>query len=357
MARSGSKATWGKAPPFICGFPLPLKRNPFNSYSQETKLTQRIVSAFIALILITIATTQAPTQKESTKPLTQQDLSILTGNIQRPNGLAWFNNTLYTSCSGDWTVYQINLSTQSTSQYIYGIRNAHTIYVNEKDKQPDIWIPDFQMNALIHINKGSTETVASDLKGPWGITPINDDTFAITSLLTHRVIAVNRSGATRDLITKLKSPAGITSNADKLYIANSGSSKRAIEWYNIKDLLQTKDGEPTDSTAEDHTLITGLQNVTGLTLAKDGYLYFSYAIGTRGVVGRINPTQCEQKDGCSSDDIEIILYTELAAPLAGLTISPDMKLYIHSIFSPDIYWVQLDQEIATSKTNPDSQPT
>jgi hypothetical protein len=31
----------------------------------------------------------------------------------------------------------------------------------------------------------------------------------------------------------------------------------------------------------------------------------------------------------------------LAAPLAGMTLSPDMHLYIHSIFSPEIYWVDL----------------
>jgi hypothetical protein len=315
----------------------------------------RIFLVLTLLILITAGTTHAQSNgsKEPGKPLTQQDLSILTGNIQRPNGLAWFNNTLYTSCSGDWTVYQINLATQSTSQYIYGIRNAHTIYITEKDKQADIWIPDFQMNALIHINKGSTETVASDLKGPWGITALNDNTFAVTSLLTHRAIGITKSGETYDLITKLKSPAGITSDTNTVYVANSGSARRAIEWYSIKDLPQTKDKEPVNSTTGEHTLITGLQNVTGLSLAKDGYLYFSYAIGTRGVVGRANPTQCQQKGGCSSDDIEIVLYTELAAPLAGLTLSPDMKLYIHSIFSPDIYWVQLNQDIATSNINQD----
>lgn len=313
-------------------------------------MLRKLFSAFITLFILTTGIThaQSPSKKEPNKPLTQQDLSILTGNIQRPNGLAWFNNTLYTSCSGDWTVYQINLATQSTSQYIYGIRNAHTIYVTEKDKQPDIWIPDFQMNALIHINKGSTETVVSDLKGPWGITAIDDNTFAVTSLLTHRAIAITKSGQSHDLITKLKSPAGIDSDTNNLYIANSGSSRRAIEWYSIKELPQTKDTEALDSSAESHTLVTGLQNVTGLSLAKDGYLYFSYAIGTRGVVGRANPAQCQQKGGCNSDDIEIVLYTELAAPLAGLTLSPDMKLYIHSIFSPDIYWVQLDQEIAAS---------
>lgn len=87
--------------------------------------------------------------------------------------------------------------------------------------------------------------------------------------------------------------------------------------------------------------MTGLQNTTNLNLASDGYLYFTYALGTRGVVGRVNPAVCHENGGCTHDQVEIVIYTELATPLAGLTISPDMQLYIHSMFSPDIYWVQL----------------
>src|SRR5262245_15607115 len=67
-----------------------------------------------------LATNTTPTQqpkREVTKPpvvttkdlpFTQEDLSVLTGNIQRPNGLAWHDNKLYVSCSGDWTVYEID---------------------------------------------------------------------------------------------------------------------------------------------------------------------------------------------------------------------------------------------------------
>ena len=36
-----------------------------------------------------------------------------------------------------------------------------------------------------------------------------------------------------------------------------------------------------------------------------------------------------------------MLYTDLEAPLAGLTISPDMRIFVHSLFSPDIYWAHL----------------
>src|SRR5688572_17543621 len=33
--------------------------------------------------------------------LTQADLSVLTGNVQRPNGVTWHDGNLYASCSGD----------------------------------------------------------------------------------------------------------------------------------------------------------------------------------------------------------------------------------------------------------------
>jgi hypothetical protein len=77
-------------------------------------------------------------------------------------------------------------------------------------------------------------------------------------------------------------------------------------------------------------------------LGSDGKLYFAYSLGTRGVVGRVDPEVCRLNGGCTNDQVEVVLYTELAAPLAGLTLSPDMKLYVHTMFSPDIYWVQIE---------------
>jgi hypothetical protein len=82
-------------------------------------------------------------------------------------------------------------------------------------------------------------------------------------------------------------------------------------------------------------------------LGPDGYLYFAYSLGTRGVIGRVDPEVCRENNGCNIDRVEIVLYTELAAPLAGLAISPDMRLYVHTIFRPEIYWVQLKDSTAS----------
>lgn len=303
-----------------------------------------------------VSQTQSPTEipvqpgPKLAKPFTQEDLTVLTGNIQRPNGLAWYDNKVYSSCSGDWTVYQIDLETGNTAQYIYGVKNAHTMYVTSEDDRVTLWIPDFQNNTLTHIVQGTADIVASNLKGPWGIAPLNDSEFAVTNLLGNNLVSISGSGEIKEMIDNLRSPAGVALDSENLYVANTGSARRAIEWFSLSD-VEGHD-EPIDSSDQtlNASLVTGLQNVTDLAMASDGYLYFSYALGTRGVVGRVDPKLCREHGGCTNDQVEIVLYSELAAPLAGLIVSPDMRLYVHSIFSPDIYWLQLDSNVSDPQT-------
>lgn len=88
---------------------------------------------------ISVPTEIQPTDQQTDEPIsspvdlnTQSDLQILTGNIQRPNGMIWINDKLYVSCSGDWTLYEINSANGSTAQYLYGVKNAHTFYASHK---------------------------------------------------------------------------------------------------------------------------------------------------------------------------------------------------------------------------------
>lgn len=278
-----------------------------------------------------------------TTPYTQADLATLTGNIQRPNGLYWYKDHVYTACTGDWTVYDIDTLTGNTTQYIYGVKNAHTLYATEVDNQISLWIPDFQSNTLTNITRGVTQNVASDLKGPWGITPLDSSVFLVTSLQGNTVISVTTDGAVTEIIRNLKSPTGIAHDEGYIYVANTGSARRAIEWFSLSAIANDEEVFDAENSATEHILVSGLQNVTNITLAADNYLYFAYALGTRGVVGRVDPNLCREQGGCTTENVEIVLYSELAAPLAGLTISPDMKLYVHSIFSPDIYSLQIGE--------------
>ena len=189
----------------------------------------------------------------------------------------------------------------------------------------------------MRIVRGSVETIAVGLESPWGITYLDEESFLVTNLRASTIAVVTRGGLVRPVIDGLAAPAGIAINGDHIYVANTGSARRAIEWY---DLGAAELDEPSEDT-EGGIIVTGLQNVTGITLADDGLLYFAYALGTRGVVGRADPEACIENGGCSLDDVEVVAYTELAAPLAGLTVSPDGRLYVHTMFSPDIFWLQL----------------
>lgn len=284
-------------------------------------------------------TTEPPFTRD--QPFTQADLSVITANTQRPNGIVWHDNYLYTVCSGDWTIYKIDADTGATGQYIYGVRNAHTLYATESNHDLQLWIPDFQTDTLVRIQRGIVENITTGLDGPWGIAALEDNNFIVTNLKGNNATKINSEGKQEIIISNLRSPTGVATDQTHIYIANTGSARRAIEWFSIEQINEEDTDLPLSADAVAQPLVSGLQNTTGLVIASDGMLYFSYALGTRGVVGRVDPEQCINNGGCSNDQVEIILYTELAVPLAGLTISPDMRLYIHSMFSPDLYWVQL----------------
>jgi hypothetical protein len=284
--------------------------------------------------------TASPTRAAAPEPWTQEDLSILTGNVQRPNGITWHEGKLYTACNGDYTLYEIDADTAFTRTYIWGVRNAHTLFAETTAQgELSLWVPDFQTNQLVYVERTGVRPIISDLAGPWGIAYVDENRFLVTTLLDNSLLLVDRSSAYETITSDLRSPTGVVVDGAHVYVANTGSARRAIEWLSLETLaLGSAAGA---ALPETQPLVSGLQNTTGLVLGPDGYLYFAYALGTRGVVGRVDPDVCRERGGCSNTDVEIVVFTELAAPLAGLTISPDMRLFVHTMFSPDIYWVQL----------------
>lgn len=268
------------------------------------------------------------------QPFNQGDLSVLVGNVQRPNGIVWFNGKLYTACNGDWTLYEVDAVTGATQTFIFGVKNAYMLYVEPTDQGFNLWVTDFDSNRLIRLDQSRTAPVevVGNLSTPWGIAPLGED-FLVSSARGNELLRITRRGEVTSVLKDLRSPTGIVvDNRNRVYWANNGSARRAIEWLPSSELGSDE--------AKPRPLVSGLQNASGLVLAEDGYLYFTYALGTRGVVGRIDPSLCLE-NGCSNEQVEIVVYTELQAPLAGLAISPNMRLYVHTIFRPEIYWVDL----------------
>ncbi|NWF69670.1 MAG: hypothetical protein HXY40_11345 [Chloroflexi bacterium] len=279
-----------------------------------------------------------PSNTAALEAFTQGDLSVLTGNVQRPNGITWINDRLYIACTGDSSIYEIEAANGSTILYIFGLANAHMLYAEtDADNELNIWAPDFERNLLIRIRRVGLITVTDEgLNGPWGIAYLDDESFLVTNILDNNVVRVTRDGQVSEFLSGLRSPTGMAVDEEGyIYVANNGSARRAIEW--------TTRAPETNVANEAQPLVSGLQNVTNVVMASDGYLYFAYSLGTRGLVGRVDPAQCRAEGGCTNDQVEIVLYSELPAPLAGLTISPDLRLFVHTIYRPEIYWVQLDQ--------------
>jgi glucose/arabinose dehydrogenase len=200
-----------------------------------------------------------------------------------------------------------------------------------------VWVPDSDTSRLLDVDQTRAPSPSADnLSTPWGITLLDADSFLITSLGANALLHVTRDGGVQTLVGDLRSPTGVALDADRVYVANSGSSRRAIEWVSREALLNGED-------AVLQPLVRGLQNVSNIVVASDGYLYFAYAIGARGVVGRVEPGDCVDNGGCDNDQVELVLYTDLSAPLAGLTISDDMRIFVHTLFRPEIYWASLIQ--------------
>ncbi len=315
-------------------------------------ITQTALSAAAQQATPTPAPTKTPTltvaltptlevtsEAGQVKSLTQADLSVLTGNVQKPNGLAWFNNKLYTACSGDATVYEIDDTTGSTKAYIYGIKNAQTLYVeNDANNVLTLWVPDYQSNMLTKVTRNRVETVARNLNGPWGISYVDEQHFLVTNLLSNSINLLSRDGDNQVLMDTLSAPMGVVHDDQTLYIANYGSTRRSVEWYDYQAVVE---GTQESDSSVNHVLVSGLQNTTDVQLGADGYLYFAYALGNRGLVGRVDPVVCKANGGCTNDQVEIVLFSDLDAPLAGLTITPDMRMFVHTMFKPEIYWAQL----------------
>ena len=285
------------------------------------------------------ATASAPAESESadagpalTGPFSQDDLELLVGNVQRPNGIVWFEDSLFTVCNGDWTVYKIDDETGDTITFVFGIRDGNSLVIESTDAGFDLWVPDPDNGALWKVDQQREAPVRVNaiLEAPWGIARLDDSSFLVTDTSANSILQVSEAGEITQVQDAFRAPTGIALHDNRIYVANGGSARRGIEYVEIAE-----DG----SYSEVQSLVAGLQNTTNIIMGSDGYLYFSYALGTRGVVGRVKPESCLE-NSCDNDDIELVVFSDIPAPLA-ITISEDLRLFLHSRFRPEIYWAQV----------------
>ncbi len=265
-------------------------------------------------------------------PFLQSDLELIVANVQRPNGIVWFDDSLFTVCNGDWTIYKIDDRSGDTITFVFGVRNGNSIIAEATEAGFDLWVPDPDTGTLWKVDqqRAAPASIATDLAAPWGIARLSEDSFLLTDTRSNAIIALPTAGERKTVHSELRAPTGIVRHGDRVYFANGGSARRGIEYFELGD-----DG--TYSAVQ--PLVSGLQNTTNIVMGADGYLYFSYALGTRGVVGRIEPTRCLER-GCSNQDVEMVVFSDIPAPLA-ITLSADLRLFLHSRFRPEVYWVQL----------------
>jgi hypothetical protein len=302
------------------------------AYAQDTPLTATANPTASAAELEEAPPTAETQSTVLEQPFLQSDLELIVGNVQRPNGIVWFENTLYTVCNGDWTIYKIDDRTGDTVTFVFGVRNGNSIIAEASSAGFNLWIPDPDTGSLWKVDqhRAAPVSINSDLEAPWGIARLDNSRFLITDTRSNSIMIVPMAGEPTVAQAGLRAPTGITRDGDIVYVANGGSARRGIEYFETAD-----DG----SFSEIRPLVTGLQNTTNIVMGADGYLYFSYALGTRGVVGRIYPDNCLET-GCTNQDVEMVVFSDIPAPLA-ITLSDDLRLFLHSRFRPEIYWVQL----------------
>ena len=291
------------------------------------------ISAIFLLIffcLPTLAqTVPAPTPVPPSQiPFLQGDLTRLVGNVQRPNGIVYHDGSLFTVCSGDWTIYKVDAQTGDSISFVFGVRNGNSLIAESTEAVFDLFVPDPDSGALWQLDQRrlAPVTIAEELTAPWGITRLDDDVLLVSDAPANTIFAVESSGELTKLVEGLRAPTGIVRHEDRVYIANGGSARRGIEVFAL-------------ASGELQPLVSGIQNTSNIALGADGLLYFAYSLGTRGVVGRIDPLLCLD-GGCGSDHIEPVVFSDLAAPLA-IALSDDMRLFLHSRYRPEFYWVQL----------------
>ena len=144
-------------------------------------------------------------------PFLQSDLELLVGNVQRPNGIVWYDDALYTVCNGDWTIYRIDVLSGETVTFVFGVRNGNNLIAETTESGFDLWVPDPDTGTLWKLDqrREAPVGVATELGAPWGITRLDDERFLLTDTRSNSILAMAAAGERETVHSQLRAPTGI----------------------------------------------------------------------------------------------------------------------------------------------------
>ena len=149
----------------------------------------------------TAAATPSPAESPRL-PFLQSDLTLLMGNVQRPNGLVYFDGSLFTICSGDWTIYKVDAETGDSISFVFGVQNGNSLIAESTEAGFDLFVPDPDSGALWQLDqrRQAPVKVAEELAAPWGITRLGDDVLLVSDTRANAVFAINGDGEQTKLV-------------------------------------------------------------------------------------------------------------------------------------------------------------
>ena len=129
--------------------------------------------------------------------------------MQRPT-LVWFEDTLYTVCNGDWTIYKIDDRSGETVTLVFGVRNGNSLIAESTEAGFDLWVPDPDTGMLWKVDqrRAAPVSISSELPAPWGITRLNDDGFLVTDTGANAIYSLSVAGKQETIHSELRAPTG-----------------------------------------------------------------------------------------------------------------------------------------------------
>jgi len=179
-------------------------------------------------------------------------------------------------------------------------------------------------------------TVARDLHGPWGLAYVDEEHFLLTNLLSNTVNLLSRDGDNQVLLDGLSAPMGLVHDEETVYVANYGSTRRSIEWYDYDAVLDgSADARRSRSCAGQR-----LAERDRLAAWQRRQALLCLRASNRGMIGRVDPQICGRTAVAVTINRDRALQRPRGAA-GGLNAHAGHAAVRHTMFQTDLYWADI----------------